>query len=679
MDVVAMQDDQAELALSCLASALTADPSRDQFRLDYADALLRAGRIDTARNVLGGRPAGGPPDWTRALFELAVAHHRAGRIKAAVTAYEAFLAIATPEPDALSNLGFALHALGRHAEAEACLLRALEIAPRHAQSLNNLGIVQFHSGRFAAAAHCYRQALVLQPDYADAHGNLGNVLRELHQLSDAEASHRRAVELQPANPDALSNLGNSLRDLGRLEDAQACFRRALSLQPDSILAHNNLSNVLRELGRVDEALAHLEHVLALQPNNIAAHMNVLTTVAYQPAISPADAFALHRRFETQVARPLYSQARVHTNGRDPERPLRIGYLSADFRAHAAARNLLPMLRAHDRTQFELYLYAEVARPDAITQEFRALATGWRLTVGQDDSALADMISADGIDILVCLAGRFDRNRPLVCAYRPAPVQISSHDVATSGMDAVDYLLSDRILTPRGTPERFAERVLCLPGFYLADIPADLPLVAQRKGPTVFGSFNNPSKVSDVVLDLWARLLGRLPESRLVLHYRNWYDSPALRKRVYDALKQYDVSRERVTFPAGADSYRAHLELYGGIDIALDSFPFSGSTTTFDALMMGVPVVTMPDWRMVSRWSATILSGVGLGDLIAHSPDGYLDIAYRLAEDTSRRAALRNGLRERVARSPLCAAARRVRQIERIYRAVWRRWCVTDLQ
>jgi protein O-GlcNAc transferase len=674
LGILALQQDRADLALVHLSAAHAAVPSCDQYRLSYVDALLRSGQHVAARRILGAKSSGATSDWTRPLFDLAVAHHRDGRVEAAVTAYEAFLALAPNDADALGNLGFALHALGRSVDAQATLRRALAIEPAHVASLNNLGIVLYHAGQFDEAAHCYREALARQPDFADAHGNLGNALRELGRPAEAEASLRRAIELRPGNSDLLSNLGNALRDLGRLEEAETSFRRALDLQPSSVLAHSNLSNVLRELGRVDEALRHLDQALALQPGNIAAHMNVLTTIAYHPTISPAEYFARHRHFEAQVARPLASMVKPHLNDRNPVRRLRIGYLSADFRTHVAARNLLPMLRSHDRTKFEIYLYAEVGQPDSMTAEFRELATGWRSTVGQNDDSVADMIRADRIDILVSLAGRFDRNRPLVCALRPAPIQISSHDIATSGMDAVDYLISDRILAPRHTPERFAERVICLPCFYLADIPADLPPVARREGPPVFGSFNNPSKISDVVLDLWARLLDRLPETRLLLRYSNWYNSLSVRKRVYEALDRYSVARDRVTFPAGAGSYRAHLEIYGEIDVALDTFPFSGSTTTFDALMMGVPVVTMPDWRMVSRWSATMLTGIGLADLIARSPDDYLDIACRLASDPARRATLRDGLRERIERSSLCAASRRVRQIERLYSAVWRRWC-----
>ncbi len=263
---------------------------------------------------------------------------------------------------------------------------------------------------------------------------------------------------------------------------------------------------------------------------------------------------------------------------------------------------------------------------------------------------------------------------MVCAFRPAPVQISSHDVATSGLAAIDYLVSDSVLTPRGTPERFVERLLRLPRFYLAELPSVLPRILPRKGPPVFGCFNNPAKASEPVLDLWARLLARLPGSTLVLRYLNWYEAETVRSRVHSALDRAGIDRSRVVFPAIAPSHLEHLEIYNEIDVALDTFPFSGSTTTFDALVMGVPVVTLPGWSMVSRWSATMLQGVGLESLIAESPEDYLDIAADIVADRDRLADLRSNLRARFAASPLCDARRRAGQVERLYRAVWRRWC-----
>jgi predicted O-linked N-acetylglucosamine transferase (SPINDLY family) len=308
---------------------------------------------------------------------------------------------------------------------------------------------------------------------------------------------------------------------------------------------------------------------------------------------------------------------------------------------------------------------------------RELAEGWRSTVGLDDRVVAEMIRDDGVDVLLSLAGRFDLNRPLVAAHRPAPVQISLFDAATSGMEAVDYLISDRTMTPRGTPERFTERVLCLPHYYLADMPDDLPPARPNMRPgVVFGSLNNPSKICDPVLDLWARLLARVPESRLILRYLNWFETPSIRERVKAALVRHGVDPARVVYPPQAATFVEHMALYDEIDVALDSFPFSGSTTTFDALAMGVPVVTLPGWSLISRWTAAMLRGVGLDEFAAATPEEYIEIAARIAGDAARRAELRTTLRARLSASTLCNGPRKTRQLERFYRAAWKKWCAT---
>ncbi len=784
-----MQAGAPALALPNYRSALEADPSRRQFWLSYANALLASGNMAEARQVLlTGRARGldGPEvdallqqadvaERVRRLFVETVSHHTAGRLDEAERGYRAVLANAPLHVeahcnlgavlllqgrlgeaeaslrtavamvpgfvDALNNLGVVLRSLGRHSEsaaacrralesdpestsshynlaaalrdldrldeaeahcrrtleldslhagahlllagillgrgardsADAHCRRALEIEPGNADALLALGNVLHASGRDEEAAENYRHALSIRPDFAAAHSNLGRVLRELGRSVEAAESCRRAIDCRPDHAGAHVNLGNALHDLGLLDEAIACYRRAIEIAPGDPDGYRNLGNVLRESGHIGEATGLLERASTLAPTQSEIRRSLLLTLVYDADVGPSESFAAHVRFGAETAETSERAPRF-ANAPDPSRPLRVGYMSSDFRAHSAARNLLPLFRAHDRRAVELFLYAEVARPDETTAEFRRAADVWRSTVRLDDREAAEVIRSDGIDILVCLAGRFDRNRPMVSTFRPAPVQISSHDVATSGLRSFDYLVSDRILTPRGTPERFVERVLCLPRFYLAEMPAELPRIMPRAGPPVFGCLNNPAKVSDAVLDLWAALLDRVPDSRLVLRYLNWYESGSLRSRVHAALDRRGVERSRVEFPPVAGSHREHLEVYNRVDVALDTFPFSGSTTTFDALAMGVPVVTLPGWSMVSRWSAAMLQGVGLGSLVATSGDSYLDIAARLAADTPRLAQLRAGLRERLAASPLCDARRRAGQVERLYRAVWRRWC-----
>lgn len=646
---LAMQAGNPGAALPFYAAALAADPSQGLFWLSYANALLGAERIDTA-------------------VELLAEAQRRGFAGPAVQALSA-RAVA-----AYVDLGNASRATGQLAAAETSYRRAVALLPGEAAIANNLGLILYELGKHGEAEAVLRQALATDPQLAALHRNLGAVLRSVGRLEEAEAALARAVAIQPDYPEAQNDRAIALRDLGRLDEAEQEFQKLVARDRGDVGAQNNLGHVLRETGKIQAAVELFESVVAKNPGDPEAHRNLLLSLTYHPELDPETVFAAHRRFEAACARPLYAQARSHANSPDPGRRLRIGYLSSDFRSHSAAHNLLPLFAAHDRKAFELHLYAEVAKPDSVTDSFRALATGWRSTVGLGDRDVAQMIRADGIDILVCLAGRFDQNRPLVCAHKPAPIQISSHDVATSGLTAIDYLFSDRVLTPRNSEERFAERPLCLPSFVLGRVPPGAPAPETRSGPVVFGCFNNPSKISEPVFDLWARLLARVADSRLLLRFMNWYESASIRARVFAALDAHGVDRARVSFPPVAPSYLQHLQIYNAIDIALDTFPFSGSTTTFDALVMGVPVVTLPRWSMVSRWSASMLARLDLADLVASSPDAYLDIAERLAHDRQRLAMLRMGLRDRVAKSSLCDAPRKARQIERFYRAVWKRWC-----
>jgi predicted O-linked N-acetylglucosamine transferase (SPINDLY family) len=365
--------------------------------------------------------------------------------------------------------------------------------------------------------------------------------------------------------------------------------------------------------------------------------------------------------------------------RDPERRLRIGYVSSDFVDHPIVRNLGPVLAHRNRERFEVVCYAETPRPDAETDRMRTVADRWRETVGHSDDEVAAQIAADGIDVLVCLASRLDKGRPLVAAYRAAPVQVSFHDPGTSGLTAMDYLIADPVLVPRrpvdpAQAERFSERVVRLPSFYI-HAPLGGPevgaLPAKTNGYVTFGSFNNPAKVNDEVLAVWGEVLRAVPTARLRLKFKNWFGNEGLRERVRRGLGDTGA---RVEFVGDEAGRAEHLSLYNDVDVALDPFPFTGSTTTFEALWMGVPVVTLAGSAMAGRWSASMLHALKLDALVAGTRAEYVTVASGLAGDLERLAGLRAGLRGRVAASALCNGPARARQVERLYRALWRRWC-----
>jgi len=347
--------------------------------------------------------------------------------------------------------------------------------------------------------------------------------------------------------------------------------------------------------------------------------------------------------------------------------LRVGFVSSDFRRHAVARNVLPVLQMMDRDQFEIHCFSDLVEPDSVTDEFRAISTSFVSIRDLDDAMAASLIRDAGIDILVILAGRFDRNRPFIAAYRAAPIQISWHDVATSGLSTMDYLIADPILVPKVTAEKFTERVLYLPSFVIHAPISNAPRIGgdERNGKRglVFGSFNNPGKLNKRVLGLWGKVLKACPGSRLKLKYLDYYADPFLCQRCLAAL---EVEPDRVEFIGAPDpSIGDHLAHYQDIDLALDSFPFSGSTTSFEALWMGVPVLTLAGERMVSRWTASMLHAVGLGSFIVQTEEGFIARAVAISGDHALLGQIRSTLRDRVAASALCDTRSHARAFERI--------------
>jgi predicted O-linked N-acetylglucosamine transferase (SPINDLY family) len=545
------------------------------------------------------------------------------------------------------------------------------------EAQSNLGNALRETGDLEGAADACRRAIALRPTNAEAYVNLGGALHDLKRLDEAIATYRRALILDPRLTVAHYNLGLALYQRGRLDAATASFRQAVELNPGYTAAWNNLAVALQSYGEFAQAVDAYRKVVTLEPAvSSTAYRNLLGAILYDPVLREEERWATAREFETRYAGEANARpVPAYTNVRDGERRLRVGYVSSDFYQHPVGRNLEPILAHRDRERFEVIVYAEVSQPDGITNRFRGLADVWRSTIGLTDEQVAEQIRADGVDVLVLLAGRFNRNRPLVAAYRAAPVQVSFHDPGTSGLAAMEYLIADRMLVPRRPLERFTERVIRLPSFYIhapiEGAPAVAALPASSRGYVTFGSFNNPAKVNDRVLALWGEVLRAVPGSRLKLKFKNWFDNADLRNRVLGTLGEMAA---RVDFVTAESGIRAHLGLYHDVDIALDTFPFTGSTTAFEALWMGVPVVTLLGETMVGRWSASMLHALKLDELIARDAAEYVRIASGLSGDLGRLSALRAGLRERVAGSPLTNGRLRARQMERVYRALWRRWC-----
>jgi predicted O-linked N-acetylglucosamine transferase (SPINDLY family) len=650
------------------------------------------------------------PDFADAYHNLAGALEALGHFDRAAAIYRRALALRPDAPETHHNLGNALRALGTLDDAAAAYAEAIRLRPDYAEARNNLGNVLKARGKLDLAAAQLRRAIADRPDYAEAHTNLGLVLQDQRKFAEAAACHlaaiarqpefalahynlgvardaqgeaepaiacyRRALALDPRMESAHFNLGRALQRQGRLTEAEACYAQALALAPDRSGTHLNLGNLRLSQSRLAEAEAHYRRAIALQPDHAEAHSNLIFARNFDPALDTAAQQAEHKRYQLLHGQRFTAAMRPHDNDPDPERRLRVGYVSADFFRHSAALSFGPVLRNHG-PEFEVVCYSGVTREDEVTEAFRARAALWRSTLDVDDDALAQQIRDDRIDILVDLSGHTAGNRLPVFARKPAPVQVTAWGhAAGTGLAAIDALLADPIVVPPAEHRHFVEDVVDLPcviGFEaMADTPDVSALPALADGRVTFGSLNRLSKLSDAVLHCWAAVLAGCPRSRLVLKY--WQiEDPSQQQRIHAAFAARGIGAERVIL-IGGSSHVAHLATYHRIDIALDPFPHGGGITTCEALWMGVPVVTLRGRTVTARVGASVLGALGLNDLIAETESHYVAIGQSLAHNLPALAGLRRSLRHRLAAAEFGDPARYARAVEAVYRRLWRDWC-----
>jgi predicted O-linked N-acetylglucosamine transferase (SPINDLY family) len=534
----------------------------------------------------------------------------------------------------------------------------------------------YQAGRLAEAERLCRQILAQNPNHADALNLLGVLLGQMGQWDAPPRLIRRAIAINSTNASYYSNLGNALTDQGQLDEAIASYREAIRLKPDFAAAHNNLGNALNGVGQLDEAIAAYRQAIRLKPDYAEAHSNLVFSLHHHAA---CDARMIHeelRGWNLQHAEPLKKFTQPHRNNRDPERCLRVGYVSADFYDHASAFFLLPLFRHHDRRRVEVFCYSLQARSDQVTQQMKDHVQHWRTIVGQPDAKVAAQIRQDQIDVLVDLKLHTGGNRLLIFAHKPAPVQATWLGYpGTTGLDTMDYRLSDPHLDPPGLDDAYySERSIRLPDtFWCYDSLTDEPKVnappCQEKGFVTFGCLNNFFKVNDSAVAVWAGVLKAVSNSRLLL----LAPEGSARQRVLDWLGREGIGPERVEFVAR--QFRPeYLRTYHRIDIGLDTVPYNGHTTSLDSFWMGVPVIALAGGTVVGRAGVSQLTNLGLPELIARTPQQYVRIAGELAGNLPRLGELRRTLRARMQASPLMDAERFARNIETAYRRMWRNWC-----
>jgi protein O-GlcNAc transferase len=643
--------------------------------INLAGLLVERGEPEEALD-LARRATQRDPASVEAARILASALLATGRREESVARYEQLVLHHPGSAELLNDLGFALASIGRADEARASYLRVLELSPGLDHALNNLGILSRAQGRIDEAVEFFRRALATTPRFVEAMHNLGESLSALGRSDEAVAALRQSLAWRPHFAEAWNNLGNALRQQGDDEAGEAAYREALRAKPDHAGALNNLGLLQWHHGEVTAAIGSFRAALRAHADFARAHSNLLFAMHGDPSATPAELLAESRAFDQRHAPSRADLARPHRPDRDPDRRLRVGYLSPDLREHSCAYFLEPLLRAHRREEFELFAYAEVRRPDAVTGRLRSLCDHWRSTVGLTDRELVEQIRADRIDLLVDLAGHSADNRLTALLARPAPVQVTWLGYpGTTGLSTLDYRLTDERCDPTGEADSFhSERLLRLDRgmhCYLAPEAATAvsPSPAARAGHVTFGSFNQLAKMNAHVVAAWARILGAVEGSRLCLK-SSALSQRSVRARVLDAFAAHGVAADRLDLLAWTATTRDHLQLYDRVDVALDPFPYNGTTTTCEALWMGVPVITLGGDRHAARVGLSLLSLVGHPELVAASVDDYAARAVDLARDPARLTALRGSLRDEMRTSPLCDAEGFARGVEAAYRRMW---------
>lgn len=566
--------------------------------------------------------------------------------------------------------GFAHLQAGQWREAEIAFRTALQMHQSDASAWMGLGLVAHKIGRWPDALNCFDRAIAMAPELAAAHVNRGNTLLVTGRFDDACAAFRHALVLQPNLSSAQINLASALHAQGQLDDAVVTLEQAKEGVPESVDLLNNLGNLYKDQGRVPEALAAYEQALSINPMSPVVFSNRLALLKLDSRIDALALCEAHRGWSRWFAHEGCG-APLLRNSRDPARKLKIGYVSPD--AHSALPGFIdPIMASHRRDLFDVFVYFNHPPP---AERISALGSGALVRVmrGLDDAEVARQVHADGIDLLIDIAGHTGHNRLGVFARRAAPVQLTWLDyLCTTGIPGMDYRITDMVADPPGHEAFHSERLVRLPDTqWCWSPPADAPPVeaspARQNGFVTFGSFNHAQKLTEETLHLWKRVLEAIPDAHLLV--AGLPDGFA-RRRVSSALGNPGDRLEFLPRMPAAEYRRA----FARVDVVLDPRPFSGATTTLDALYQGVPVLTCPGERSCSRSSASLLMVLGLQDWIAETPADFVARAVQAAADPDTLSALRVGLRSRVRESDVCDLRRFVGQLESCFRAVWQSWC-----
>ncbi|KAG5126377.1 hypothetical protein JHK82_027212 [Glycine max] len=633
------------------------------------------------------------PMYAEAYCNMGVIYKNRGDLEAAITCYERCLAVSPNFEIAKNNMAIALTDLGTKVKLEGDINRgvafykkALHYNWHYADAMYNLGVAYGEMLKFDMAIVFYELAFHFNPHCAEACNNLGVIYKDRDNLDKAVECYQLALGIKPNFSQSLNNLGVVYTVQGKMDAAASMIEKAIIANPTYAEAYNNLGVLYRDAGDISLAINAYEQCLKIDPDSRNAGQNRLLAMNYIDEGNDDKLFEAHRDWGRRFMR-LYPQFTSWDNSKDPERPLVIGYVSPDYFTHSVSYFIEAPLVYHDYTNYKVIVYSAVVKADAKTIRFRekVLKKGgiWKDIYGTDEKKVADMVRQDQVDILIELTGHTANNKLGMLACRPAPVQVTWIGYPnTTGLPTIDYRITDSRADPPETKQKHVEELVRLPDSFLCYTPSPeagpvCPTPALSNGFVTFGSFNNLAKITPKVLQVWAKILCAIPNSRLVVKCKP-FCCDSVRQRFLSTLEKLGLEPLRVDLLPLILLNHDHMQAYSLMDISLDTFPYAGTTTTCESLYMGVPCVTMAGSVHAHNVGVSLLSKVGLGNLIAKNEDEYVKLALKLASDISALQNLRMSLRELMSKSPLCDGAKFIRGLESTYRQMWRRYCKGDV-
>jgi len=570
---------------------------------------------------------------------------------------------------------------GQTEQAEQLFLSALQSAPENCEALLGLSKVYSRKQNHQSAAEVLEKACAISPHNQPCQFSLGTTYLYMQDYEKAKKHLKSSISLNPSHSPSHNNLGSIYIQEGQLSKAEYHCQKAIAHNRNYPGSYSNLAKIYCDRGFPEKAIDLYRAALKIDPEFTAAWSNLLLTTLYHPQMKQEEVFSEHSRWGDYWEKKLTREPISFVNNTDPERPLRVGYLSAEFRHHSVDFFLDPIICNHDRSKYQTYCYSDLhpSHEDRMTERIKKHAYRWIPVYGISDQALAERIREDRIDILLELSGHTANNRLFVYARKPAPIQVTYLAYPnTTGLTAIDYRLTNHYCDPPGQEAYYREKMFRMEGPFQAyqpppGVPEVGPLPAEKNGFITFGSFNNLPKLNEDVISLWADILKEIPKSKLVLKAAQLYDKET-QTLISKRFARYSIEKHRIQYLLQTASTTDHLDTYNKIDIALDPFPFNGATTTCEALLMGVPVITLAGTFHAGRVAGNILHELGLKSFIAANRHAYIGIAQYISKNLKNLSDLRVHLRNAFLASPLCDHSGFTRKMESAYRIMWETWC-----